>query len=46
MNYYSLYGLTVESDLDFFQLKELKQNPEPIDVVIYQNIFEKRFDRR
>ena len=45
MNYYSLYGLTVESDLDFFQLKELMHKPEHIDVFIYQAILEKRLER-
>lgn len=44
MNYYSLYGLTVESDLDFFQLKELKHKPVQIDVFIYQSIMEKRVE--
>jgi hypothetical protein len=44
MNYYSLYGLTVESDLDFFQLRELKHKPEQIDVFIYQSILENRLE--
>lgn len=44
MYYYSLYGLTVESDLDFFQLRELKHKPEQIDVFIYQSILENRLE--
>jgi len=44
MYYYSLYGLTVESDLDFFQLRELKYKPEQIDVFIYQSILENRLE--
>ncbi|HKL98838.1 MAG TPA: hypothetical protein VJZ06_02880 [Mobilitalea sp.] len=45
MSYYSLYGLTVESDLDFFQLRELKDKPEQIDIFIYQSILENRVER-
>lgn len=44
MNYYSLYGLTVESDLDFFQLREIKHKPEQIDVFIYQSMLENRLE--
>ena len=45
MNYYSLYGLTVESDLEFFQLSELKHKPDQIDVFIYQSILGNRLER-
>jgi hypothetical protein len=44
MNYYSFYGLTVESDLDFFQLRELKHKPVQIDVFIYQSFLENRVE--
>lgn len=44
MNYYSFYGMTVESDLDFFQLRELKHKPEQIDVFICQSILENRME--
>jgi ABC-type iron transport system FetAB ATPase subunit len=44
MYYYSYYGLTVESDLDFFQLMELKHKPEQIDVFIYQSILGNRLE--
>ena len=45
MNYYSLYGLTVESDLVFFQLMELKCKPEQIDVFIYQSNLGNRLEK-
>jgi hypothetical protein len=44
MNYYTFYGLAVESDLDFFQLRDLKHKPEHIDVSIYQSILENRLE--
>lgn len=44
MIYYSFYGLTIESDLDFFQLRELKYKPEQIDVFIYQSILDNRLE--
>lgn len=44
MNYYTLYGLIVESDLEFFQLREIRHKPEQIDVFIYQSILENRLE--
>lgn len=45
MNYYSLYGLTIESDLDFFQLIKLKNKPKKIDVHICRSILQHRLER-
>lgn len=37
MFYYRFYGLTVESDLDFFQLIALDHKPEQVDVTIFRD---------
>ncbi|MFV0341432.1 MAG: hypothetical protein ACK5JH_00870 [Anaerocolumna sp.] len=44
MKYYSFYGLTVESDMEFFQLKELKHKPKQIDIFISQCNLEHRLE--